>query len=188
MDLTFGDGQAMGGILIRGLETPAGELVDGPSLLVDHLLDATAGGTVAALDKAIAGRSAWDADNPLHLEAVDPEVPVAVYRCGRVGLSLKKTASDRDMPRYVMRPYRYLTEPKRIKKGKIYLILSLHAQGKTPAEIQQLTGSPANTVARYIKDFEAGRIEADFTPYFGIDLGPAELSKLHGVWHAKEAP
>jgi hypothetical protein len=188
MDLTFGDGQAMGGILIRGLETPTGDLVDGPSLLVDHLLDATAAGTVAALDKAIAGRSAWDADNPLRLEAVPPDDPVPVYRCGRVGLSLKRATPERgDMPRFLMRPYRYLTEPRRIKKGKIYLILALHAQGKPMAEIQRVTGTPGGTVARYIKDFEAGSIEADFTPYFGIELGPAELSRLHGVWHAKES-
>jgi len=186
VDLTFGDGQARGGILIRGIETPTSELIDGPSLCVDHLLDATGAGTVAALDKAIAGRSGWDAGNPLRLEAVPPENPVPVYRCGRVGLSLKKTAANSARLHFVLRPYRYLTEPKRIKKGKLNLILALHVQGMTAAEIQKITGSPAGTVARYIQEFEKGRREADFTPYIGIDLGPVELCRLHGVWHALE--
>ncbi|HAX77412.1 MAG TPA: hypothetical protein DCY88_16650 [Cyanobacteria bacterium UBA11372] len=38
LDLTFGDGQAFGGILIRSLVTPDGKLIDGPSLCVDYLL------------------------------------------------------------------------------------------------------------------------------------------------------
>src|SRR3954469_12701829 len=38
VDVTFGDGTAKGGILIRGAETADGRLIDGPSLLVDYLL------------------------------------------------------------------------------------------------------------------------------------------------------
>ena len=50
IDLTFGDGEAYGGVLIRGLERPDGTLVDGPSLCVDHLLAACGVASVAALD------------------------------------------------------------------------------------------------------------------------------------------
>src|SRR5262245_44068007 len=38
VDLTFGNDEARAGILIRGLESPQGKRIDGPSLLVDHLL------------------------------------------------------------------------------------------------------------------------------------------------------
>src|SRR5262245_54518774 len=38
LDLSFGDGTAFGGVLIRGLATEDDVLVDGPSLCVDHLL------------------------------------------------------------------------------------------------------------------------------------------------------
>src|SRR5215211_3101799 len=38
VDVTFGDGVSRGGILIRGAQTADGRLIDGPSLLVDHLL------------------------------------------------------------------------------------------------------------------------------------------------------
>jgi hypothetical protein len=39
-------------------------------------------------------------------------------------------------------------------------------------------------VQRYVADFEEGRRAADFGPYYGIDLGPKELCRLQGVWHA----
>src|SRR5262245_43010040 len=55
LDLTFGDGKAFGGVLIRSLETPDGTLIDGPSLCVDHLLDRAGCESVAALDSAIKG-------------------------------------------------------------------------------------------------------------------------------------
>src|SRR5579859_507484 len=41
IDLTFGDGKAFGGVLIRSIETASGTLIDGPSLCVDHLLAKT---------------------------------------------------------------------------------------------------------------------------------------------------
>jgi len=68
IDLSFGDGVAHGGVLIRSLEKPDGSLIDGPSLLVDHLLDATGAGDVASLDRAINRRVAWEPGNPLYLE------------------------------------------------------------------------------------------------------------------------
>src|SRR5262245_31905012 len=67
LDLTFAGPTAYGGILFRGLELASGTLVDGPSLLVDHLLHTTGAADVAALDASIAGRPAWDAGSPLHL-------------------------------------------------------------------------------------------------------------------------
>ena len=57
------------------------------------------------------------------------------------------------------------------------------AQGKDVETIHQLTGCPRKTVQNYITDFEEGRRAADFVGYFGIDLGPKDLSRLHGTWH-----
>ncbi len=184
LDLTFGHGDASGGILIRGMETPEGGLIDGPSLCVDHLLDATGAATVAELDRAIDKRLAWEDKNPLRLEAMDEREKRPLFRSPRVGLMLRKVAARTEATRFVMRPYRYLTEPRRTKKGKLHLVLALHAQGIDPSEIQRLTNCPRRTIERYIVYFERGRKEADFAPYFGIDLGPAELCKLYGVWFA----
>jgi 3-methyladenine DNA glycosylase Mpg len=185
LDLTFGEGHTSGGVLIRGLETPNGALIDGPSLCVDYLLDATAAGTVAELDRAIGQRLAWKDGNPLRLEATDALDKRSPIRSPRVGLLLKKVTARSDSTRFVMRPYRYLTQPRRTKKGKIHMVLALHAQGVGVEEIHRATNCPRRTIERYRADFEAGRSEADFTPYFGSDLGPAELCRLYGVWCAQ---
>jgi 3-methyladenine DNA glycosylase Mpg len=187
LDLTFGQGDASGGVLIRGIETPDGALIDGPSLCVDHLLDATGAATVAELDRAINKRLAWEKGNPLMLEMTETTETTEmrpVFRSPRVGLMLKRVAARTEGPRFLMRPYRYLSEPRRTKKGKLHLVLALHAQGLSAPDIQRLTNCPRRAVQRYIADFERGRKEADFSPYFGIDLGPAELAKLYGVWFA----
>jgi hypothetical protein len=187
LDLTFGDPTSSGGVLIRGMETEGGALIDGPSLCVDHLLDATGASDVAALDRAIGGRLAWDDGNPLLLQPTDALEERPMIRSARVGLFLKRSART-DSTRFIMRPYRYLTEPRRTKKGKVHIVLALHARGDSPEDIQRLTNCPRRTVERYIADFEIGRQEADFAPYFDMDLGPRELCRLYGVWSAHKGP
>jgi hypothetical protein len=183
-DLTFGDGTAFGGVLIRGLVAPDGTLIDGPSLCVDHLLKTTRHAAIAPLDQAIGGRAAWEEGNPLRLEEA-PAEGRRLYRSGRVGLTLKRAQPPSDLPRYILRAYRYLTEPRRTSKGKPYLVLALYAQGVAPDDIPGLTGCPVKSVQRYIEDFEAGRQEPDFGAYFGQELGPRELCRLHGTWHER---
>ena len=184
LDLTFGDSDTSGGILIRGLETPNGALIDGPSLCVDHLLDATGAATVAELDQAINKRLAWEEENPLFLKHQETHDAQSWIRSPRVGLALRRVTSRTDSTRFLMRPYRYLSEPRRTKKGKPHMVLALHAQGKSTEDITQLTNCPQRIVERYIAEFEAGRKDADFSPYFGVYLTPAQLCRLYGVWSA----
>jgi hypothetical protein len=185
LDLTFGDRTTSGGILIRGLETPDGALIDGPSLCVDHLLKVTATANVAALDGAIGGRLAWEDDNPIRLRQIDRIEERPLIHSARVGLFLKKKDARAESTRFILRPYRYLTEPRRTKKGKLHIVLALHARGDSLDDIQRLTNCPRRTIERYVADFEAGRKDPDFAPYFGVDLGPKDLGKLHGIWSAR---
>jgi hypothetical protein len=185
VDLTFGDGKAYGGVLIRGIEGPGGVFIDGPSLTVDHLLDATGAGDVAALDRAIGERLAWDAGNPLRLEEGAPGEARLLCRSARVGITLKRSRKTNPEPqRYVMAPYRLLTDPRRTAKGKPLIVCGLHLQGEGPERIRQLTGCTKQAVERYLTDFEAGRKEASLDPFFGKDLGPRELCRLSGAWYA----
>lgn len=140
IDLTFGAHDAHGGILIRSLETPTGELVVGPSLCVDHLLGATGASSVAELAEALGGRGALDASSPLHLQG-GGEVEVTLFSSARVGLSLKRHHDALAVDR-LSRPYRFLSEPRRVTKGRRELILALHASGRTAEDIRRLTGSP----------------------------------------------
>lgn len=150
LDITCGARGAFGGILIRGLEGPDGPLIDGPSLSVDHLLQRTKMPNPAGLDAAIAGRSVWDRDSPLFLMALDSSEPVVVYQSARVGLSLKRHGPGTLGPVYLHRPYRFLTEPKRIRKGRSHLVCALGSQGFTAREICALTGSSEANVRRWL--------------------------------------
>lgn len=180
VDVTFGGGGTYGGILLRGVQTEAGAFIDGPSLLVDHLLAKTAQPNVASLDAATAGRKVWDAKSPLELEATSREER-PILRTARVGLSLKHAGNDPDRQKFVLRPYRFLTEPKRTAKGKPQMVLALYEQGLDVEDIHERTGCPRTTVQRYIADYEAGKRE-DFDLYFGKDLTPGLLCRLHGTW------
>lgn len=184
LDLAFGDGVHFGGVLIRGLEKPNGELIDGPSLLVDYLLDATAAETVARLDKVIGTRVAWETGNTLFLREVENLEQRPICRSGRIGLTLKRSPGNKAMQRYVLKPYRYLSQPRKIAKGKPLLVLALHALGKSADEIQTITGCNRGTIERYVADFKSGQEQPDFAPYVGKDLSPVELCRLNGVWYA----
>ena len=107
----------------------------------------------------------------------------AVYATARVGLSLKRARGHPDMPPFLMRPYRYLTEPQ-IPKGKPQTVIALHQRGGTPGAIRELTGSPKRSVEAYIAAYTAGLGSTDFGPYFGKDLSTGELCRLMGTWAA----
>lgn len=185
LDIALGDGSAYFGLLIRTVVTPDDTLIDGPSLMVDHLLAKTKTASVAALDGLINGRKVWDPTSPLHI--AESEVPrgAPVWACSRVGLSLKKAHGKADAPRFVGRAYRFLTEPARISKGRPHLILALHRAGHDAAAITALTGVAKKTVERYLADFALGAAAEDFEGYIGKDLGTADLCRLIGTWHAK---
>jgi hypothetical protein len=182
LDLSFGDAESFGGILIRSIITAEGKLIDGPSLCVDHLLRETHTATVSELDQRIGNRIAWDTSSPLRLEqsTLGPAQPI--FRSSRVGLTLKRPGKGMDPIRYILRPYRYLTEPRRIRKGKLQLVLALDVQGHDAESIRQLTGCPRQAIQRYLADYKVGRRERDFTPYLHKDLGPQSLARLHGTW------
>ncbi len=179
IDLTFGDETAHGGFLFRGLECADGTLIDGPSLLVDHLLTMTGKRDVATLDHAISGRPAWDADSPLYLKEI-PDEGRRLYKSIRVGLSLKRQKPTAVNAGFLLKNYRYLSEPGRTAKGKVHVVLALHRLGRSVEEIREVTGCPPATIKRYIEDYEAGTKESDLSVYGGVDLGPRELCRLHG--------
>ena len=188
LDITFSDGTTHGGILIRSVEAADGALVVGPSLTVDWLLRKASFMDVPALDREIGTRQIGDEISPLFLHAGPPEERT-ILRTARVGLSLKRSRpANVEATRFVLAPYRFLTEPRRITKGKVQMVLALHIQGKDPSTIRTMTACPLKTVQRYIADFETGKQAADFGPFFSKDLGPTELCQLHGVWYAIWGP
>jgi hypothetical protein len=185
LDLTLGDGKAHFGILIRTVVAADGTILDGPCVMVDHLLTKTKAANVAVLDSLINARSIWDTTSPLAIVEAEKPRNATVYQTSRVGLSLKKAKGKPDAPRFVGRPYRFLTEPSNISKGKAHLVLALHRTGHKADAIHELIGMPKKTIDRYIADFALGNPVENFDSYIGKDLSTAELCKLLGTWHAK---
>lgn len=185
LDIAVGGPDVHAGILVRGAVAldPPHTLVDGPCMCVDHILAVTARPTIQAL---VAG---WDRDvddptSPLFITVDDDPRPGAVHSGPRVGLTLKRGVLA-DRARYLARPYRFLSEPARIKKGRPHLVVGLHREGHDPASIAALTGSAIAQVHRTIADYERGksRHPVDFTG----DLGAAETCALFGACDAFSA-
>jgi hypothetical protein len=185
LDLVLGDGSAFFGVLIRTVVQPEGAVLAGPSLTVDHVLAQTKAASVAVLDSIIAGRSIWDTSSPLAI--VDAEEPrdAPIYATSRVGLSLKRARGRPEMPRFLGRWYRFLTEPAEISKGKVHLVAALHRAGLSPEAIREVTGMPRKTIDRYLADFALGAHAENFDAYVGKDLSTGELCQLLGTWYAK---
>jgi hypothetical protein len=179
-DVTFGDGKSQGGMLIRGVEVPEGTLIDGPSLLVDHVLRLCKSNSVAELDGRIGTRPAWDSSSPMYFEETESYAK-GILACARVGLSLRRAWPGTTMPSYLTRPYRFLTEPTRIAKGKPHMVMGLHRLGRTPEEIRDLTRAAARSIATYVVEYETGVRAGRFEDYFGKEIGPRELCRLHGI-------
>jgi hypothetical protein len=185
LDLSFGgkaDGKlAYGGVLFRGLVDDSGMQIDGPSLLVDYLLSKTGHTSVAQLDAEIGPRVAWDPTNPVRLEDLPGPEDRDVLRTARVGLSLRRSRPGSPAVRFLVRPYRFLTEPRRTAKGKTHMVLALLQRGETPERIRELTNAPPASIRRYAAEFEAGERETNADGYFGRELSTADLCRLHGL-------
>lgn len=188
LDIAFGSSEAFGGILIRGIErvddSPA--LIDGPCMVVDHILELTASPTIEDLVRrgGVAIESP-DRRSPLHVELdAGSGRGRTVYATPRIGLTLKKGTTEARQ-RYIARPYRFLSEPARIRKGKPHLITALHQQGRSPAEIATLTGTRRSVIEGYVAAFEAGHTRR--VAEFDGDLSTDELCRLLGACAAAGA-
>jgi hypothetical protein len=182
LDLTWGDGTAYFGLLIRSIVDPGGEVIVGPSRTVDRLLAVTGAKNVATLDQMIGGRSVWDASAPVAIRVTASPRSATVYRSSRVGLSVQ--AAVPEAFRFVGQPYRFLTQPRAITRGRPQLVLNLHQAGWSPAAIHDLTGVPRRTIERYIGHFEAGRTMRGLDRSIGKQRSIAEVCMLLGTWAA----
>lgn len=181
LDLTFGRSGAFGGVLLRSLRADDGTLVEGPSLCVDRILRCTGGASVAELDARIGGARATDPGSILHLREA-PRREVDIVRTARVGLTLKRCALPSEMPAFLLRPDRFLTAPREIKKGRVHTVVALHQRGLDPEAIHAATGSPRASIGRVLASYRAGLARPSFAEAIGRAPGATELARLHGAW------
>lgn len=188
LDITFGPEDEYGGILVRSLGTSDGELVNGCSLCVDHLLSCTGHQGVASLARAVEEHSIDSDASTLMLRDDEAIPPAEIWRTARVGLTLKRADRFPEMAGYIARPYRFLDAPRRIQKGRLQLVIALHEQGRSLAEIGEITASPRRSIETYIAAHEEGRATGSVGAFTGKALKPVELCRLYGTIAAAKRP
>lgn len=157
LDIALGREDAPAGILLRGLVRVAdGAIVDGPCMCVDHILARTGQPSiqrlVADFDRSVDPQPG----SPLYVLVDDEPRPGPLYASARVGLTLKRGVPA-ERARWLACLYRFLSEPARIKKGRLHLVLGMHREGLAAADIARLTGSSLAQVQRHVDSYAAGR-------------------------------
>lgn len=180
LDIAFGNDKVAAGILIRGIECLSDKsLIDGPSLSVDRMLKLTESESIANLvskfDLSVEPPS--NGDSPLYLVTTETRNNLVV-ECPRVGLSLKY-GNNESKWRYIARNYRFLSEPTKIKKGKIQMVIGLYQTGKNINEISRLTGAKEASIKNYISSYEEGKDKSPDS--FSLDPSSEDLCGLFGA-------
>jgi hypothetical protein len=116
LDVCLGDGSTFFGVLIRSVVDAATDrLIEGPCLTVNRILEHFECRTIDAfVDQVCGGKldfDVYDASRPLHFRRLRLPRQRPIYCGPRIGLSDK-------WPEFRDRPYRFCTEPDRIKKRK----------------------------------------------------------------------
>lgn len=134
LDITFGDEKTYGGILIRSIQNlETFQIVEGPSLVVNHLI------SILPNVKEYHSQHVEEDSNFCLIKS--RSVERTIFITPRVGLKPKEND-------YWKRDYRFLTEPRLLKKGRSQTIQGL-SKNYSIEEIIELTGSPRRTVEKY---------------------------------------
>jgi hypothetical protein len=223
LDVTCGrEGSFAGGVLIRAARDRAtGELIEGPSLLVDAVLRELGHSKVRDLVASLpAHLSALPAEGSRLYLAADagsggsaaPQAPpkrrkleqqqqpaaAAPVACARVGLAIKPgDARERQKLRYLARPYRFVCEPARLRKGRPQLVLGVLSSvsgdpslaSVTQAQLQQAaeqSGASLAVVTAARQAFLQGRALQPQQLELGASLSSDKLCKLLGCAYSQQ--
>lgn len=149
LDLAFGGPKQFAGVLIRSIVLPDGQLVSGSCLVVESILRSASIDSLESLNQSIEG-SVFGEINPLRI-LLDRNDCRVIHPSRRVGLGLKNS-EDENVEAFRTAQYRFLTEPRDIKKGRKELILSMLENGMPASEIQCLTNSPSKSIERHMQE------------------------------------
>ncbi|ORX94017.1 hypothetical protein K493DRAFT_302339 [Basidiobolus meristosporus CBS 931.73] len=180
-------------------------IIEGPSLCVDHILKVTGNKSISdlveQLDPELSAilpkgwRSSPKSTHILGLE-LNPSSeliqPTKLLESPRIGLSLNSSKPNnlKHGMSFIMRPYRFLSNGKGIKKGKPHMILRAHECLETE-EICELVGVRESNIQKYLQWMEIGvqtcqqgnhpaLIDDLFQKYVG-SLNSQRFCELYGI-------
>nr|CAG8515155.1 10673_t:CDS:2 [Entrophospora candida] len=169
IDITFGNENAYGGILIRSIkriidneDDDENELIEGPSLIVDEIL-------------RLCG-----VDNLSIKEMVEVKW---MGKSGIFGLTLSNTNPSPNLRlNFLLKPYRFFIKPHLIKKGKAQLIIGLYDRYQDINKVTEISGTSRSIVENYIKEFKLDSDNIDeFLGKKGKGSNGMEYCKMAGV-------
>lgn len=124
MDITFGNEEISGGILVRSIEKSDGTIEEGPCKCVNRFLQTLGFNSVTDLVTSTWGSNPPDAfadDSLIKLVPVDDLDQRRVFASPRIGLAAKR---DIRFLSFLMKRYRFLTRPT-LSKNKIMVAVSM---------------------------------------------------------------
>ncbi|MFM7149422.1 MAG: hypothetical protein ACKO23_06230, partial [Gemmataceae bacterium] len=187
LDLTIGGTHAHGGILLRSLEKSDGTLIEGPSRVVDWLLEQTDISGVADLASRAEKLPADDPGNTLRFTFTDPCPGGEMLATARVGLAPKKVGDQNEMLRFLLKPYRFLSEAARTRKGRPQIVLALLLRGWSPEAIDARLGTPLRVIRNYLEAMKRGSANYQLQPLPGRPPTGIILAEWFG-WASANCP
>jgi len=209
MDITFGSSakNKFGGILIRSIEEISSttsindkiKIIEGPCVCVDYILKENGSDNIIKFVEDFCKVSELDVTTTkkLYLKFATTEAEKKlleprreIYPGPRVGLSLKK--NDPAQYRFVMKNYRFLTQPKLIKKGKAHIIAGLlggatrniTTSGSGASipfnRLKEISGVTTDNIVRYHALFQDGILQNKPEAFEGKTLENDEVLSLYG--------
>jgi len=176
LDITFGIG-GYGGILIRAIEPPGGDYIDGPSKVVDKILELTQTSSIVDLVGSDQFSLNVFKSSLLQLKSVtDGSNLTSIVSSARIGLTLRNEAQ---VP-FVIKPYRFMSKPDMVRKGRQHLVLELHFRGKSAIEVAAITNCRVKQCQKWIDEYEIG-ISKNLKPedFYNKILKTAEFSEFY---------
>jgi len=158
LDITFGAAnKGFGGILIRALkDLSTGAYIEGSCTCADKILSCAKASDIPSLVNMPSFNLDITKKGILCVKPAHKDIKkLTLYSSARVGLTLNK--DDGDRPFYIMKPYRFMTYPQNVDKGKILLFLGLHHSGKDIDDIIKITGCKKATVTKYFDTYDAAK-------------------------------
>lgn len=186
LDLTFGDGAAFGGILIRGMVSMLDpeRYFDGPNLVVSELKRRFGAATVEEFQAKLP-ESAFDSRPgcPIYLGMNEPFHKVArIHKGSRVNINLSsyKSPPELKMP-FWAKAYRYHADVSRTDKELNALFLNAHLNRDTSGFNAILS---RKLRFNYLRSYHEGQTRP-FSGFIGRKLGVREKCEALGSAHVQ---
>jgi hypothetical protein len=182
LDITFAT-RGHGGILIRALiDLDKNAYIEGPSTCVDHILtlNRTKVGIPEIVTLVDMENFNLEVDVPglLHLRPTTQLEKATPVQSGRVGLVLRTDAGVQ----FGLKPYRYMIDPSKVRKGRQHLILELYKNNKTADEIQKLTGATKASIQKYLASYDKSKKDPkEASAYFAQKLNADQFCEFYYV-------